>query len=197
MTDLDVDELIARSVRSIGADAELPPDALDRVLARSRRQSRSRRLAVGATAAATVLVVGGAVAVGQAGSAGSEPRPLSQPTPGGDIAGLTGKDVGDALGLEALTTPDEILEKCSPGELAEYDEGKGFCLQGMSGLEAMLLGYQIEGHPRTPELVEYLRLSGKRDRDDAPESGSSGLVERLEELSRTLERQKRDAQQPG
>lgn len=112
------------------------------------------------------------------------PTPASEPpppaTPETDISQLTGRDVGEVLGLEPVSGP---VVGC--GALAEFTNGTGYCLEGVTNdpIEQMLLAMQITGRPRTPALQQWVvMLESQRH---------SGQVDlwRYRDVSGSLERQ--------
>ena len=111
--------------------------------------------------AATSLVVAGFVIV-RAGVSGPENNPsaTSEGTDGAtsfpDIRGLTGEQLGDALGLEPVKWP--VPGGCRA--FAEYDNPWGFCFDQLildDRAAAHILGRQITGvQPPTPIQADYL-----------------------------------------
>ncbi len=99
------------------------------------------------------------------------------------IEGLTGKALGEELGLEPVPY-SEVKGEC--WAFAEYDsQGNGFCMDSVvsSKVEAALIGRQINGHLVTAEQREFIELS--QELADLMDSGE-GTQEEIEELSTRL-----------
>lgn len=98
--------------------------------------------------------------------------PLSAPTtsPSENMPPLTGKVVGDALGLEPRKTNDDDIY-CSA--FAEYEDGVGFCIESVTDDMALRLeiGRQIAGTSRNAELEAFLAVAIELQRLEAQGGG--------------------------
>lgn len=102
---------------------------------------------------------------------------------GVSIEGLTGKALGEELGLEPVPY-SEVKGEC--WAFAEYDtQGNGFCMDSVvsSKVEAAVLGRQINGHLVSAEQREFIELS--QDLANLMDSGE-GTPEEIEEMSTRL-----------
>jgi hypothetical protein len=88
----------------------------------------------------------------------NDPTGTSTPTAATyqEVKGLTGEDVGLALGLKPIT--DWPIEGCD--DLVEYKPRTAFCLEGVPGdpVELRVLSMQIQGYVRNDALVAYAKL---------------------------------------
>jgi hypothetical protein len=104
--------------------------------ARSERRRRSGLIALGAVGVVAAIMVGATLAVDSGrrveGGATSQPSPPVQDVLD-VVRGLTGQDVGRALGLHSLQTGAQPCQ-----EFAEYVNGSGFCVEGVSDDPAVL-----------------------------------------------------------
>ena len=175
-------------MRSIGKTGEPPPDAVRRIVARAnRRHAIGRAAKVAGAAVCVALIIPAVVEVADMKDAAQPGPSTSTGTPApANWQELTGKELGDALGL--TTAPDGPC-----GEwLVEYDEG-AFCYSA-ADLEAAgvpatrlnqhLIAYQITGLERSPELVELIQL--QEELSDLLNSHPFD-VERYEEVRDRLE----------
>lgn len=161
------DAAIASAMRSIGGRAAPPVDAVQRVVATAHRRRTTRRaISTAAAVASVVCIIGVFAAVTR-----TEDAPGTAPATPRDVnwQELTGKEVGEALGWTAQPTgspncPDFFVEYADG---SEPNDAMGFCFTyadleaaGVPGtrLEARVLGYQIQGYERSPELFEYIQL---------------------------------------
>ncbi len=117
---------------------------------------RSRWIAPIAVAAVTAVLVGGIAWLDRPGSAPDSV--LTGPNDGQtsipDIRGLTGKEVGEALGLEPMSG---TVYGCEA--FAEYVDGVGFCYEQWTWPDrpaSYILGNQINGDAPTPADADYL-----------------------------------------
>jgi len=174
------DEQIRDAIQ-VYAAGSTPPDVLDRALAHA---SRRRRVRVGAgVAAATLgLVAGtfaGATALARSDHTGSGPSDgptTSAPPSEAEIATLTGKELADALGLQAV--------RCS-GWQVEVADDLSYCMgDGWSRVEVQELMYQMRGYQRTDTLVGLAETEVEmedlsRERNDA--EYDPGLADQIRE----------------
>jgi len=161
------DEALASAMRSIGARAELPVDAVQRVLVvANRRRSIRRATSTAAAVAAAVFIIGTVVAVTH-----TDDVPGTAPATPSDVnwQELTGKELGLALGWTPAPTgsiycPDFFTEYADG---PEPDDAMGFCYSladleaaGIPGtrMDALALARQIQGYERSPELIESVQL---------------------------------------
>ena len=105
------------------------------------------------------------------------------------IEGLTGKALGEELGLEPVPY-SEVKGEC--WAFAEYEQGMGFCMDSVvsSKVEAALLGRQINGHLVTPEQREFIELSQElavlEDSGEGTAEEIAALRTRLWEMQKSL-----------
>ena len=98
------------------------------------------------------------------------------------IEGLTGKALGEELGLEPVPY-SEVKGEC--WAFAEYEQGNGFCMDSVvsSKVEAALIGRQINGHLVSQQEREFIELS--QELADLEDSGD-GTTEEIEDLRTRL-----------
>jgi len=131
-----------------------------------------------------------------------EHRQPAQPASSSDVDAwqtLTGKAVGDVLGLDPLPTSEAA--GCPGTAFAEYEDGIGFCYDpaqlGITDrLQADLLAWQIMGYQRSPMLIEYVQLEERRDdlrtelNTDEPDpdllAQSATISERMDALAKQI-----------
>ncbi len=131
----------------------------------------------GAVIAAIVALIAGAVTVIL--STRTEPVQADDDV---SIEGLTGKALGEELGLEPVPY-SEVKGEC--WAFAEYEDGNGFCMDSVvsSKVEAALLGRQINGHLVSPAQREFIELS--QELANLEDSGE-GTPEEIEKLRTRL-----------
>ncbi len=154
---METDELIASTMRRVATSAQ--PGSVDHIMVRAARQRRARLYAAAAAGVAAVTVATTAAVGGlHLGSANQQPdvvppasQPMSEPT--APVEDLTGKAVGEALGLTPITTG--VVRGCD--YFAEYADGKGYCLDpvDLPKVDIYLLMHQISGRSRTPTSIAY------------------------------------------
>ena len=136
--------------------------------ARTRARSNRRKKLATASGVLVATVSVGAVWI-LSPDATTTPIATSTPAPpvSGDdnpVSQLTGKAVGQALGLEPLPSNDYGL--CAT--FAEFENGTGYCLDDLAGddFEKLLLAQQVVGHPRTPALRQWAVILGQTSQSD-------------------------------
>ncbi len=149
----DTEELLRRTFSAYEAAA---PNLENIQLAANQRNLNRRMLIIPVAASVVVAAVVAAAFM-------LLPNSVSQQTPAipgseVDLSQLTGKAVGEALGLEPDSSPGFV--DCDGG-FAEYVNGTGYCSEGVSGdeFELALISHQIVGFPRTPALQQEVVLS--------------------------------------
>jgi hypothetical protein len=181
------DEDVSTLLRRIEHEATLPPDAVPRVVRGVARRSK-RNVVVALTGIAALLLFAALGSVGVAGLLHGSDHNLAPASPDGDWQDLTGKAVGEALGLQPFDATDDHAN-CRGTTFTEYTEGLGFCYDpaelGLDAVEAGLLSWQIRGISRSPDLVEYVKLGiEEREIADREQNGemSAGDSQRLIEV---------------
>jgi hypothetical protein len=148
------------------------------------------RIAVAAAGVVLTMAVATVVATAFWPHQAAESAPATGPsTSAASWQELTGKAIGEALGLEPLRASESA--GCDGIAFVEYVDGRGFCYDpaklGIEGqLEARLLSWQIRGIPRSPALIEYVQLENELNdlvnaisRGDGDAADASRIVEVL------------------
>jgi hypothetical protein len=165
----DTEERVRQTLQRYGAQAPEVPRLAEGAKAQAR-SDRRKKLA----AASGVLVAAVVVSAVWIVSPDAAVTPIATATPAPAVSGddkpvsqLTGKAVGQSLGLEPLPSNDYGL--CTT--FAEFENGTGYCLEDVPGddFEKLLLARQVVGYPRTPALQQWAVLyehSGQADKYD-------------------------------
>jgi hypothetical protein len=140
-------------------------------------------------ALAAGLIAFGVSHVDEEGVAGGPSSSAATDAPAPNINDITGEDLGLVLGLEPL---EGIVRGCE--FFAEYKEGAGFCLDGVTNdaSEMQLLLLQVAGYQRDEVAERYVeaktRLAKLQSTDGRDGNQIRDLTERTEELRAQLSR---------
>ena len=133
------DELLRERLREHADGAPDTPLDYEQIweLASNARRRRRGLVVLGAAGVVAAILVGGTIALdpGSSRHDGSTSGP-TVPAPRDvldAVRGLTGRDVGVALGLQSMPTDDKPCQA-----FAEYVNGSGFCVDGVSADPAVL-----------------------------------------------------------
>jgi hypothetical protein len=157
------EERLRERLRDVAGTAAESHDDYDRLWEEgvAKRRRRVLGVAVGSLAVGGIVVAAGfaGIAAYDSGATDDGAPTVSQPSPTA-WQQLTGKAVGEALGLDPLSTAEGKGACEGTKGFTEYVKGMGFCydpadLGITSEVEAELLILQIWGYERTPALVEY------------------------------------------
>jgi hypothetical protein len=181
------------------------PPPLHKLLRSGKQVKRRRRLFVSASSAvaAAALVMGGVALLPQADS-GALPVVDATPTKApsefdlDSIKGLTGKDVGDALGLTPWSPRGEEIQECD-GTYAEYSDppgdgnAVGFCLAGITDdpVEELVIAKQVNGFEQTETLKALAAAMVELRNDKQGGAAHSELARKVSELLQQLAAQER------
>jgi hypothetical protein len=107
-----------------------------------------------------------------------------------DVSGLTGKDVGLALGLKPVEAA--VVDNC-PETYAQYKDGAGFCLAGVTDdpVLELTLAYQIVGYLPTDVVKAYAAalVELRNNKDEGPTAAHAALLGKVSDLAAQVEAQ--------